>query len=223
MRAERESLTCCETTCPARWPCVPALCIRILNRWQKAKAAYCLESYEEPADLRDALGQKDNATVARLAAAAHADETALLCLVLCLRPRLLRLATIPRYEHLDVNLQTLLWQVLEQPLASPWRAADEIVGRLMSKLVPVWRKAARRRLIAPTEALPSGEEGEKTPELPAPSHGDLDLRIDMGATVERLAPVTKGEWAKILSLTPDGAKTAQRRAFEAAREEADDD
>jgi hypothetical protein len=210
---------------------VPALCIRILNRWQKAKTAYCLGNYEQPADLKEALGRKDNATVARLAAAARADETALLCLILCLRPRLLRLATTPRYEHLDVNLQTILWQVLERPLATLC-AADEIEGRIKSKLVPMWRKAARRRQLAPTDSLSSGADDDKAPEIPAPARDDLDLRLDMEATVERLPPgqrqlviasavfgFTEGDLAGEMGVGVEAAKKAKQRATAKAREE----
>jgi hypothetical protein len=215
---------------------VSSVCTTISYRWQKAKAAYCLDSYESPADLQHALKRGDGATVARLAAAAYADETALLCLLLCMAPRLRRLAMLPAYERLDVSLQSALWRSLARPLLHPHIAADEIEGRLTGGcLQPEVRKVVRRKKLAPTDALPDATD-DTAPELAAAKDGDLDLRLDMEAATQRLTPaqrrlvvgtavygVTKGEWAKILDLTPDGAKTAQRRALEAARDETEED
>jgi hypothetical protein len=166
---------------------VSSVCTTISYRWGKAKAAYCLNFYEKPANLQHVLKRGDVATVARLAKAAHEDETALLCLALALTPVFRRLATTPRYESLDVDLQALLWLVVKNPLASPHRADDEIELRLRSRLKAMVEKERNRRELAPTDALPDAED-DTAPEIAAEAPGDLDLRLDMEATVERLPP-----------------------------------
>jgi hypothetical protein len=165
-----------------------------------------------------------------LAAAAHSDETALLCLCLTLTPRLLRLATVDRYKDLDVDPQALIWELMKNPLASPHRAADEIELRIRSRFKAMVEKERTRRELAPTDTLPGGTDDDTAPEIAAPARGDLDLRLDMEATIERLPPgqrqlviasavlgLTEGEIARDFGLGRRQAEKARASAIAKAR------
>jgi hypothetical protein len=166
-----------------------------------------------------------------LAVAAHADETALLCLCLTLAPRLFALSTVERYKDLDVDLQAIIWEVLspDRPLLHPHIAADEIEGRITGRIQPEVRKVVRRKKLAPTDALPSGDD-DTAPEIAAPARGDINLRLDMEATLERLPPaqrqvvigaaiygLTEGEMAEEMGVQRRQAEKARATAFAKAR------
>lgn len=125
-----------------------------------------------------------------------------------------------------MSLIELLLLVCKRPLIKP-RPHLELEGRIRSRLKALVEKQRNRYELAPTDALP--DEDDSAPEIGTPE-GDIDLRLDVEAGLERLKPaerqavigaaifgLTDEEAAEEAGRSKDAVKKERQRAMERAR------